>query len=201
MAKISVIHPSYGRPKLAEQTRRRWIERAGMEIEYILCLAESDPLLNDYQFPYIVSDHANMVKQMNLAASYARGDIIVATSDDFDCPENWAVDLLNVGKGDCVVKTVDGIQPDIVTLPIMSREYYERFGYIYHPSYGHFYGDEELFEVANRDGKLIRSSMVFEHIHHAAKKAPRDATNVKNSTHFKKDKLTFISRKSLGFPV
>jgi hypothetical protein len=39
-------------------------------------------------------------------------------------------------------------------LPVIGRKYYDRFGYIYHPSYKSFWCDNEFTHIANRLGKI-----------------------------------------------
>lgn len=207
--KISILHPSYGRPELAFKTAINWVSRCVNPLEYIICLSWSDPWKNDYiklfkkPFKMVFYDFGNMVRQVNYAAKNSTGDLLIATSDDFDCQQNWDEQLINQlkGKKDFIVKTVDGIQPDIITLPIMDRTYYERFNYIYHPEYNHFYGDEELYEVGKKLGRLINLPIKFDHVHYIAGKAKKDATNVKNSFHYAGDKATFQKRKAAAFPA
>lgn len=210
MRSISILHPSYGRPELAAKTARTWIERAGNNIEYLLCITYQDSfkgkyekLFKDLPVRIIYHPHANMVKQLNYAAQFCKGDIIINVSDDFTCPENWDTLLLNLigDQTDIVVKTDDGIRvnginsENIIALPIMDRVYYDRFKYIYHPDYGHFFGDEELSNVGDMLGRKITIPITFEHIHYTMGKAKEDATNVKNNKHFEKDKETFKIRK------
>lgn len=221
---ISIVHPSYGRPELAVKTATKWITSSANfahhnpTLQYVLVLAASDPLRDQYlnlahKIPYpievIICPHANMVKQMNIGAKKTTGDVIIAVSDDFDCPERWDAELLDAvrDKADFAVKTDDGMRnpgidtKNIIALPIMDRKFFNNIGgYIYHPAYNHFYGDEELCRVARKLNKLVEVPMVFEHIHYMAGKAKEDATNRKNNKHFNADKATFIKRQKKGFP-
>lgn len=216
MPKISILHPSYKRPQLGVDTIQNWLNKATepKEIEYILCLSNKDTTISEYlknieqkeltsKVKIFYCDDANMVKQVNLAASQSTGNLLVNVSDDFDCLNGWDLLLLSEleGKEDYIVKTQDGIQPEIITLPIMDRKYYDRFGYIYHPDYLHFYGDEELRVVGDKLGKTIVSNILFEHLHYIANKSKMDETNEKNNAHFNADKLTFARRKKQNFPI
>lgn len=208
--KISIIHPSYGRPDLAMKTAKKWLVNS-VGIEYILCLCTRDPLVRDYKplqgIKVIYEERANMVVQMNKAAKEATGDLIVAVSDDFDCPEHWDLLLIEGTKGrkDFVVRIDDGIRnpgidsKNIIPLPIMDRVFYERVGCIYNPAYNHFYGDQELCSIGNILGKKIELPIFFNHVHHAAGKATKDATNIKNSKFHAQDKATFFKRQDQGF--
>lgn len=211
--KISILHPSFGRPGLALQTAKTWLDRAGNpnNIEYILCLCSQDPNVEQYaddkRIKKIYSSQANMVKQVNLAASQCTGDLLINVSDDFDCPSRWDELLLGAvrGKKDFVVRVDDGIRnagidsANIIPLPIMDRTYYNRFHYIYHPSYNHFYGDEELCRVGRILGSKIEVPVMFNHIHYVAGKAVKDKVNLKNNKFHEGDKITFFERQERGY--
>lgn len=204
---------------MAIATAKNWMLKASDpgNIEYILCISVQDPLRNQYddlvgELSFITlhqHPHANMVKQLNLAATWAKGDLFINVSDDFDCPQHWDKSLLDAlaGHYDYVVKTDDGIKvnginsDNIISLPIMDRAYYSRFGYIYHPDYNHFFGDEELSNVADKLGRKITLPITFEHIHYTMGKGKEDATNKKNNRHFDNDKATFKIRKQKNFGI
>lgn len=216
--KISVIHPSYGRPELAARTAEKWLTSCN-DIEYILCLSKKDTLIEHYAVRFgsselltifvrkVLCEDANMVIQMNMAARKSTGDLIIAISDDFNCPKNWDKLLLDklAGKKDFVVRIDDGVRnagidsKNIIPLPIMDRVFYERLGYIYHPAYNHFFGDQELCRVSEMLGKKIELPILFEHMHPAAGKAKKDHVNEKNSKFHSGDKATFQKREAEGF--
>lgn len=212
--KISVIHPSYGRPELAATTAKNWLSRAKEKIEYILCLSSVDEMGPQYADKFqklpvtiIYSHAANMVIQMNLAATKATGDLIIAVSDDFDCPQGWD-ELLNnslQGKTDFVVRVDDGVRHSginsagIIPLPIMDRVFYNRVKCIYHPEYNHFYGDEELCRIGVITGKKIELPILFEHVHPVTGKVKSDHVNRKNNKFHAADKATFARREAQGF--
>lgn len=167
---ISVIHPSRGRPEMAAKTCETWKSRAG-KIEYLMILDYDDPELNGYKSikatKYITASQ-NVVQATNKGAMFATGEILVVVSDDFDCPEDWDIKILNEvrGKSDFVLKTKDGLRKDdLVTLPIIHRDFYSRYRYIYHPDYSHMYADNHLTDVAKLTGKLLFSDLVFKHNH------------------------------------
>lgn len=181
------------------------------QIEYILCLSLKDPLIGEYLYgtfkdtTVIIHPVQNngLVIQANEAAAMSNANLLIAISDDFDCPEHWDTLLLTAleGKTDYIVKTQDGLQPFIITLPIMDRAYYNRFGYIYHPDYNHMYGDEELAEV----GKMLNRTIVlpdyFRHNHYSTGINPKDEVNAKNDSFMMIDKETFLRRKAVNFDV
>lgn len=212
MNKISILHPSWGRPKLAAQCLTEWMRKARRieNIQYILCLSEKDPMINEYLsiFNYVsckieIIAENGLVKQVNHAATKATGDLLIAVSDDFGCPDDWDIILLNelYGKEDYIVKTKDGLQPTIITLPIMDRAYYNRLGYIYHPSYHHMFADQELAEQGALLNRVITIDQLFPHDHYTTGKNKKDETNIKNDSFFESDKLVFEKRKAINFDV
>jgi hypothetical protein len=81
----------------------------------------------------------------------------------------------------------------------MGRKLYERFGYIYHPSYRSFYCDNEFTDEVYAMKKVIYIPQVI--IRHEWSGGPksRDALYRRNSG-MKGDENIYNYRKSLGFP-
>lgn len=211
--KISILHPSWKRPELALQCYEEWIAKAENpdNIEYLLCLSEKDPKLYEYASKFgrrqnlkteILPDNG-LVKQVNHIARLATGDLLIAVSDDFGCEQNWdtALRALLIGKSDFILKTDDGLQPEIITLPIMDKVYYQRFGHIYHPEYNHMYADEELEVVGRLLGRLIKCDLSFPHRHYTTGLLPKDETNIQNDSFFASDRVVFEKRKKKNFDI
>jgi hypothetical protein len=95
----------------------------------------------------------------------------------------------------------------ISMLPIMGREYYHRFGYIYHPSYQGYFCDNEYTDVARREMaiKWIDNRAMFRHMHpdwEPAEMIARDGTYKKYPrTVFARDRQNYLRRKQLNFPT
>lgn len=182
---ISIIHPSRGRPHQSFQTIKKWILKADYKnLQIILSLDEDDPALPTYEklygdFPCVMLIRRNKsaVEAINIAAKVADGYIMVVVSDDSDCPARWATRILKCveGKRDFVLKVRDGIQPTMITMPILDRVYYERDGYIYHPAFYHAWCDRYFTEVAHKRGRVITKNIMFRHLHYSVlKKKPDD---------------------------
>lgn len=207
--KISVIHPSRSRPEMAYSTANKWIERAGMEVEYIFSLDRSDPKLKQYLSNPLgdsimyCNDNKSAIQAINEAAKICTGDLIVIVSDDFDCPFDWALYLSDNYSGmhidDFIIKTPDGIQPTIITLPILSRKYYESFGYVYYPEYQHMFCDTEMTAVAHMTGKVIESDIIFRHNHYIVGGMKKDAINIKNDATWQQGEKLFKERLAVNF--
>lgn len=185
--KISVIHPSRNRPFEAFLAYNSWLSKADNKFEYILSLDNSESEIKQYKSwatpcDVIQSNNKTAIEAINKAAKISKGKIIIVISDDFDCPEHWDTLLLEAlkDKSDFVVKTQDGIQKTLITLPIMDRMFYNRFGYIYQPDYIHMGCDVELTAVGLMLGKFINLPLMFTHNHYSVGKSQKDAINEKN---------------------
>lgn len=210
---ISIIHPSYKRPELAAKCVKMWLDRCKdkSRVEYVLCLSEQDDVLSYLEelnkvgigIECVVCPEANMVKQIAFAVKKAKGNILANVSDDFECPQDWDQLLLEAleGKEDYVVKTQDGIQPFIMTLPIMDRKYFDRFGYIFHPDYNHMYADNELADVGQILGRTITLDILFPHNHYSVGKMERDEVNNENDSFYGVDHQTYSRRKAINFDL
>lgn len=196
---ISILAPSRGRPDKSCKTIDTWILYADTEVEVILSLDNSDPLRNAYRTAYstkIVKDNNSAIDAINNAAKVATGDILIVVSDDTDCFPGWDTALLKAveGKTDFILKTQDGIQPWIITMPVLDRAYYNRFGYVYHPDFAHMFCDTYMTCVADINGRKLTSDLMFKHNHYSAsggKEAP-DAINKKNDATWSQGEETFI---------
>lgn len=205
---ISIIHPSRSRPELAYKASAMWLANPGCDVEYILSLDKDDPMLYQYAhgFPFgkkskvITQYNRSAIDAINRAASLAEGDILIVISDDFVSLHNWGkkIYLEMHRKADWILKTQDGIQDWVITLPIMDRVYYERFGYIYNPSYRHAFSDTEMTCVAELTGCLHKSQLMFPHLNKPGTKI-MDEVQERNDATFEEGRKLFIERKKNNF--
>jgi hypothetical protein len=181
---------------------------ASERYEYILSIDASDPCLSEYEaiFPkgtYIITDNENVVMAANQGAKHAKGEILVLISDDFDCPKNWDLTIREALKGKSgLLKTYDGVQKWIVTLPIMTRDYYEEQGHIYFPAYHHMFCDTDQTHKADLQRKLIiRNDIVFNHDHYSKKGSnnKKDAVNEKADKPWEQGERVYLKRCSDKF--
>lgn len=208
--KISIIHPSRSRPQQAESTIKLWLENAtdSSQIEYILSIDHDDKHLKTYKAiadKYGIKTHVALnksaIEAINRAAKKSNGNLLVVVSDDFLCPAGWDNSLLAEleDNEDFIVKTQDGIQDWIITMPILDRKYYERFGYVYFPGYKHLFCDTEMTSVADILDRKITSDLFFEHQHYSTGKCKKDLINVRNDKTWKQGERLYNSRKSIKF--
>lgn len=200
---ISIIHPSRHRIKQALRTRHNWISRAEMPIEYLFSFDCDDDTIpksvNGLMLP-----NKSAIEAINNAVKFVSGDLIIVVSDDFsEPPKGWDRMLLNQLEGcsDFIVKTQDGIQKTLITLPIMDREYYNRFGYIYYPEYQHLFADTEMTVVGHMLGKVINSNILIPHYHYSTGMTQKDAINEKNDATNAQGEALFNKRKEINFGI
>ncbi len=202
---ISIIHPSRSRPQKAYDTMIHWVNNASKPtaIEYILSLDMTDPHLEEYQRLFehdcitTISDNKNLVQATNNAAKLTSGEIIVLVSDDFECFKDW--DLVLIGafalNHCCVLKTFDGVQKWIVTLPIMDRAYYLEQGYFYHPDFQHLFCDTDMTHKADIEGKLLmRNDILFKHAHYSTGACEKDQVSIKADSTWAQGEAVYLKR-------
>lgn len=201
--KISIIHPSRARAAIANQVRTEWLNKADNDIEYIFSLDNDDIQNTKYDGDCIYNTNRSAIDAINKGAEFASGDLLIVVSDDFSCPEHWDTLLLEAlqGKSDYCVKTQDGLQPTLMTLPIMDRVYYDRFGYIYHPDYRHMFCDQEMTAVAHMLGRAITLPLVFPHNHYTTGRFERDAITLRNNATWQQGELVFNQRLKTNFGI
>lgn len=205
---ITIIHPSRSRPEMAIYTYARWkgMSSNPSNIEYLMSIDNSDPYIDEYMEWYpcaLIGNNSSAIEAINVAAEQAKGNLLIVVSDDFDCPMHWDKLLLDAleGKEDFVVKTDDGAQPWIITLPIMDRKYYHRFGYVYNPDYKHMFADTEMTHVGAMLGKTINLPIKFEHRHYTTGAMQKDAINEKNDATWNQGEALYLERLKRNFDL
>jgi len=173
------------------------------------------------------SDNKSKIEAINADIPETDWDILVLISDDM-IPEVEGYDNIIREKmiehypdTDGVLWFFDGWRKDLNTLCILGRKYYDRFGYIYHPSYESFWSDAEFTEVATKLNKQTYfDQVIIRHLHpdiviqdeNTAKKfanlfpeyaskgsAGHDELWKKNSLEGDPDHKIYLERKEKGF--
>lgn len=207
---ISLLHPSRQRPERSFNNAVDWINKAGCDVELIVSIDLDDPtkiqyakLYDHFAGKFLVNRNRSAVDAINKAAEVATGDILLVLSDDFKCPENWGKRIIELteGKTDWIAKTPDGIQPWMITMPIMDRAYYNRFGYIYFPEYLHMFCDTEISCVADLTGRRINLDIPFVHDHYSTGRSQQDMVNRKADKTWEQGEKLFLERLSRKFDL
>jgi hypothetical protein len=136
-------------------------------------------------------------------------DILINMSDDmrfiqpgFDLKiiehfEKYFLDL------DGVIHYPDGnVNQLLMTMSIMGKTYFDRFGYIYHPSYTSLFCDNEATDVAKILGKYkFINEQLFEHLHPAFRKSEMDEQYKHTESFYAIDGAIYKQRQSRNFDL
>lgn len=209
---ISLICPSRSRPRKCYDNIMKWVSVwfGSFDFQIIVSVDSNDPELINYitlfdndRFTFVINNNRSAVQAINHAVNFSTGDILMVVSDDTDTIQHWDAKIFkDVGsKKDWILKTQDGIQPWIITMPIMDRDYYNRFGYIYHPDYLHMFCDTELTCVADITGRKITSKLVFPHKHYSVTKQAPDAVAKRNDSTWAQGEKLFLERYKKNFDL
>lgn len=181
--KILYKYPTRERPLLFSRTLLSWYKRMELnDFEFLVCCDNNDSQMNNKEVRKFMSQFTNLtyryddnhskIEACNRGVSEKNFDIVVLVSDDM-IPEIAGYDRVIVEKmsenfpdTDGALWFFDGYNPDINTLSILGRKYYDRFGYIYHPSYVTQWCDQEHTDVAKSLNKLSKyESVIVRHLH------------------------------------
>lgn len=204
--KFSLIHPSRSRPDKSKETTLKWIRNmASKDFELIVSVDSDDPMLGRYRVIYPsdvleVNDNKNTVQAINHAAEISTGEIMIVVSDDTSCPEHWDKILTEaIGQSkDFVMKTWDGIQKRIITMPIMDRAYYNRDKHIYCPDFRHSWCDTYLTDLAHHRGRVItRLDIHFPHDHYSVLQEEPDELYKRNDKTHDEDRHIYNAKKKM----
>lgn len=200
------------RARKSHETALKWREQAGqgVDLELILSIDRNDPSGDRYKLYHratadkiVHEQNKSAVQAINRAAEVATGDIFIVVSDDTETFQGWGTALLKEleGKKDFILKTQDGIQPYIITMPVLDRTYYNRFGYIYHPDYIHMFVDLEITCVADITKRKITSKLLFPHKHYSVTKERPDDTNRRADATWQQGEQLFLERYKKNFDL
>lgn len=203
------------------------IQSMAVNPDYLICLTldENDYTVNNPEFKEWINQNfwiemnsfygksRNKIDAINRDLEYfTNWDILVNVSDDqvftvkgFDKTIEDA--FMFQGNTDLFLHFRDVNHPlpgdELSTLSIIGRDYFNRDGYIYHPSYQSVWCDNEAtIQAKQRNCYKFISEPIFDHLHPAYGKAQADQLSRKTespSLH-KIDHSNFLKRQKQGFP-
>lgn len=131
-------------------------------------------------------------------------DILVNMSDDMRfTKKGFDLELIEqFDTLDLFLHYPDGyVNERLTTMSIMGREYFNRFGYVYHPDYVSLWCDNEAHEQAIELGKYrYVNEKIFIHDHPAWTGATPDQQLIETQKYYRQDERTYKKRKACGFP-
>jgi hypothetical protein len=175
---ISVCYTS-ARPNLVPDRIHEWTDRATDpdSLEFVvtidLALWSSSQSLAALPRTKLFMNRGRpcCVDGWNLAARKARGGILIQCSDDLHPPAGWDAEVRRrLGSADDahVLAISDGLTAGLAFLPhaVLTRRYYNQFGYLFHDAYWSMWSDNEFSTVAHQRGVVINGLEVrFAHSH------------------------------------
>lgn len=197
---FSLIHPTRERPAPCRQCMYMWMDHCSPhnDLEYVLSLDSNNAhvylkviieMSGQTNLQVLIGENENVVQALNRGAAASSGNVLIYVSDDFECMPNWDLEIQKAvrGKGkedDWVLFVYDGIQKQWQTISILSRGYYKRTGYIYHPGYISMFADPDYTETARLTGRVIDGThLTFNHNHCTVGGLPFDGVYARqNST-------------------
>lgn len=190
-AKISLLHATRGRVRMAAATRRKWLETAANPdaVEHIFALDIDD----DESLPLTVHRHVfvtgegGCVSAWNAAAGASSGQVLVQLSDDFAPFQGWDTAVLaaigDTSKPRVLAVSDSNRTDDLLCMAILTRQRYKDQGYLFHPEFFSMFSDNWFSERAFMDDVVIdaRGSITFEHLHPAFGKGEMDTTYARSN--------------------
>ncbi len=217
---ILIKFPSRGRPEKLKTTFLKYVEMAKdhSKISFLISLDEDDPTVTKSMQIVL----KRLFKDVNIIVGPSCGKI-GAVNRDMDKAGNYDIillasdDMIPVAHGyDESIRTnmmkyypdTDGVLffndghagERLNTLCILGKRYYERFGYIYHPSYKTEFCDNEFMEVAAALKKQTYfPEVIIKHEHPLWTQQSKDKTYQENDKFINHDRDNYLQRKMTGF--
>ncbi len=129
------------------------------------------------------------VAASNYGASVTSAPILLIASDDMFPPAHWDTllwELLNEDSTKHAVWVNDQCFPHISTMQILTRAWYDRYGFVFKPKFQSMLGDHDYTRRAVHDGVMIdvrdRPDLYWKHYHHRNGLRPADTSDEVNQS-------------------
>lgn len=188
-------------------------------------LDEDDDSMNTPEIKGLISAHPNAVYSYGKSTSkvnainrdlaeieidgYPDFDILICMSDDMRFIAYGWDHLIREGFQhnapdlDAFLHYPDSTARNMLcTMSILGKKYFQRDGYIYHPSYQSLWCDNEAMEVAKLRGKYFYMGIqIFDHLHPAYRLAEWDEQYTRQQGLWGVDEANFIERQRHNFYI
>jgi len=162
--------------------------------------------MNHHHLEYNFGDHSGKIEAINADMKGRKFDLLIVVSDDM-IPVIQRYDDIIVGhlneyfpNGDGALHYNDGSHcgAKVISLSVMGKRLYDRFGYIYWHEYQSLWCDNEFTEIVRQLDKVRYIPETV--IKHYWMKKGRDVLYDKNEVLYKIDQTVFERRSALSFP-
>jgi hypothetical protein len=215
VARILLKYPTRSRPELFKATMDRYLQTAEGELNVVLTIDHDDrsmrtPDIQDFirerGIDCQIGNAKSKIQAINMHIPEEGWDILVLASDDhIPIKKGWDTQVRKdvAENPDHLIWYKDVKQDRICLMPVMDKAYYDRFKYIYHPSYKSLWCDNEQTEVAEGLGRLKKVDLeLWQNISPDwGGSMPVDPLLRRNNTYFQKDKINYLKRRRHGFPI
>lgn len=213
--KILIKYASRGRRKMFLQRMKNIQETISKNRDYIIIVSidkDDETMLDlpELENTYIcVGKSTNKVEAINANMDLTSWDLLINFSDDMIFVENdWDLIIEKLVKnkfpnGDFFAHFNDGyLGNKLSTMSIMDKVYYNRFNYIYHPSYKTESCDAEAMFVAMMLGRYAYfDTILFNHIHPSNTGNSSDETYNRNGNYALEDHKNYFNRMRNYFDI
>lgn len=212
--------PTRSRPSLFFKNLDKFYQKLSFEVPYkfLITCDKNDASMNNpavikklESYPNLIfnfADNLSKVEAFNSDVGSGEFDILLAAHDDME-PILVGFDKIIVDEMkefsnfDGVLNFNDGfVGGQCNTLPVIGREFYKRFGYIYNPEYKALVCNVELTNISKilRKEKVI-DQVIIKHNHPAWGAGVKDDLYNKNEQYHNQDIETFLKRRSRFFDL
>ena len=188
-----------------------------LNFEFVVCCDIDDITMNNSavkeklecypNLKFYFDNNKSKIQAINNNLANIEFDILLLASDDM-IPVVPGYDkiikekmLQNFPDTDGVLWFNDGFQgPNLNTLCILGKKYFDRFGYIYHPDYKSLYCDAE-FTIVSKNLNRVKyfNDIIIKHQQYSIIKEKPDALYIRNDELQYTDKKTFELRLKNNF--
>jgi hypothetical protein len=221
--KFLLKYATRGRPQLFMQTLKEWAKHAsGLHDLWFMISVDDDDF--SMQSRLVRQTMCDVEQHERIRCEFYTGkpegkipainrdidkckdfDIIICVSDDMVPIKDYYDDRIARDMRDyfpdfdgCLHYNDGQVNHQLMTLSIMGKKYFDRFGYIYHPSYTSLWCDNEAMEVAKQLGKYLYIEDVI--IEHQWKRHGDDTIYKVSESNYQRDRAVFDQRREAGFP-
>jgi len=204
---FSLCHATARLPSGWKPAHDDWMAHADNPeaIEYILAVDSADITQVTAEPPIILVENKGRqccVDAWNLAAAHSTGKVIITVADDIYTPPHWDTELLKVlGNltNEKVAEVKSGTSPmddewmRCLFISILTRSYYNRYGYVFHPKFESMYCDVWFTEQARSDEVVVDARhLTFQHKHWIGTTVPYDEVYQKQDSRERMDRGLII---------
>lgn len=209
-------YPSRARPDLFKKRVLEWRDMSSGTNDLIfICTADKDDksMNNDDIKQFCVENDVNInyhddntkISACNKDIPTTGWDYLLLISDDMECiMRDWDLVVCdgfkNYGSG--VIWFDDGLNHSIDTFIVITKEYYDRFGYLYNPEYKSVYCDNEFTIVAIKLGQIVKATQSIVK-HNWVGLELKDELHIQNENreNYDRDSEVFKRRKEINFGI